>query len=240
MALNAAFVNGVQYNATGSSTSIPFSALNLTAGNLLVVLIRWEGGGATDTATATLADTAGNTYTLLDYRSTGSGEGHRMGVFYCLNALGHASNAVTATLSEARTYREGYVAQYSYDGAIQLGDTGNGGSGSNQTTVTSAPALTAEAADLVLGALGHYNSAYNFTPSAEYTQRSDNTHLIGFFDQIPASSFNEAPGGTISGVGDSYNLLTAVFEAVAEDPDAFPEPLPPAFGVFKRVRGRAG
>lgn len=107
MALNAAFVNGVQYNATGSSTSIPFSALNLTAGNLLVVLIRWEGGGATDTATATLADTAGNTYELLGYCSPGSGEGTRIGVFYCLNAAGNASNSVTATLSASREYRQG-------------------------------------------------------------------------------------------------------------------------------------
>lgn len=214
MAANFAYVNGAQYNYNSSSTSIPISALNVTSGNLLVVGLRWEGGGATDTATATLADTAGNTYTAIAHQSTGSGEGHRSALFYCLDAIGHASNAITATISASRTYRQAYVAQYSYDGEIALGDTGNGVSGSDTTTVTSSPALAAAAGDLVIGWNSQYNSAYTFTPDGEYTAR-DTLGLAAFFDALPSGAFSDAPGGTYSGAGDSYNLLTAVFEAVA-------------------------
>ena len=214
MAANFAYVNGAQYDNNNSSTSIPISALNVTSGNLLVVGLRWEGGGATDTATATLADTAGNTYTAIDHQSTGSGEGHRIALFCCLDAIGHASNAITATISASRTYRQAYVAQYSYDGEIALGDTGNGVSGSNTTTVTSSPALAAAAGDLVVGWNSQYNGVYLFTPDGEYTAR-DTLALAAFFDALPSGAFSDAPGGTYSSVGDSYNLLTAVFEAVA-------------------------
>lgn len=215
---NFAFVNAGGYSSTAGSTSIPLGATNVATGNLLVALFRWEGGGATDTATATVADTAGNTYELLGYCSPGSGEGTRIGVFYCLNAAGNASNSVTATLSASREYRQGCVAQYSYDGEIQLGETGVGSSGTDTTTVTSSPALTAADGDLVIGALGHFNSAGVFTPAAAYTGRSSN-NLISLFDAIPSGAFDEAPGGTYSGYsgGDSYVILTAVFESIAED-----------------------
>lgn len=206
------YVSGSSYTNSGSSTSIPIPGFSVSTGNLLVVGMRWEGGGATDTATASLADTAGNTYTLLGYQSTGSGEGHRIAVFYCLSAVGNASNAITVTISASRTYRQAYAAQYSYSGTLQLGDTGSGANGGNTTTVTSSPALTAKSGDVVVGVNGQFNSTYTFTPNAGYTAR-DALGLLALFDNIPSGSFNEAPGGTYSSTGDSYVILTAVFES---------------------------
>lgn len=207
------YVSGSSYTNNGSSTSIPIPGFSVSTGNLLVVGMRWEGGGATDTATASLADTAGNTYTLLGYQSTGSGEGHRIAVFYCLSAVGNASNAITVTISASRYYRQAYAAQYSYSGTLQLGDTGSGANGGDTTTVTSSPALTAKSGDVVVGVNGQFNSAYTFTPNAGYTAR-DALGLFALFDNIPSGSFNEAPGGTYSSSGDSYVILTAVFETV--------------------------
>lgn len=212
MAANFAYVNGAQYNYNSSSTSIPISALNVTSGNLLVVGLRWEGGGTSDSATVTLADTAGNTYSLLGYM-TNSGEDHRLALFYCLSATGHASNAITGTISAARTYRQGFAAQYSYTGTIELGDTGSGQSTTNVTSVSSSPALDAAAGDLVVAYLSQYNSAPVYTPEAGYTKRSS-LALSSLSDALPSGTFSDAPGGTFSSTGDTYNLLTAVFEAV--------------------------
>lgn len=209
------YVSGSSYTNNGSSTSIPIPGFSVSTGNLLVVGMRWEGGGATDTATASLADTAGNTYTLLGYQSTGSGEGHRIAVFYCLSAVGNASNAITVTISASRTYRQAYAAQYSYSGTLQLGDTGSGANGVDTTTVTSSPALTAKSGDVVVGVNSQFNLSFTFTPNAGYTARGA-LGLLALFDNIPSGSFNEAPGGTYSSTGDSYVILTAVFEAAGD------------------------
>lgn len=228
------YVSGSSYTNNGSSTSIPIPGFSVSTGNLLVVGMRWEGGGATDTATASLADTAGNTYTLLGYQSTGSGEGHRIAVFYCLSAVGNASNAITVTISASRTYRQAYAAQYSYSGTLQLGDTGSGANGGDTTTVTSSPALTAKSGDVVVGVNSQFHTSFTFTPNAGYTAR-DALALLALFDNIPSGSFNEAPGGTYSSTGDSYVILTAVFEAAANSaPTGRADETDTALGLTRR------
>lgn len=215
MSANLAFVDDVELAASGSSTTIVLPAQNVAAGNLLVLGLRWEGGGVSDATTASISDTAGNTWQLVGYLSPGGGsETERIGLFYTLAAAAHATNVVTATLSASRSFRQADCAQYSYDGTIELGDTGSGLSTTNVVPVTSSPALDADAGDLALGWVGYFQSGNVFTPAAGYTAR-DALGLASLFDQTAVSTATFSPGGSFTTGSDTYVLLTAVFQEVA-------------------------
>jgi hypothetical protein len=212
---NFAYVDDVEFSNSGGSTTIALPAQNVAAGNLLVLGLRWEGGGVSDATTASISDTAGHTWQLLGYQSTGGGsESERIALFYTLSATAEASNIVTATLSASRTFRQAICAQYSYDGTIELGDTGSGLSTTNTATVTSSPALDAAVGDVAIGFMGQFQSANTFAPAAGYTAR-DALGLAALFDQVAASPGTFSPGGTFSSGSDTYVLLTAVFQEVA-------------------------
>jgi hypothetical protein len=214
MPANLTYVDDVEFSNNSGSTTIALPAQNVAAGNLLVLGLRWEGGGVSDATTASISDTAGNSWQLIGYQSTGGGsETERIALFYCLSAIAEASNVVTATLSASRSFRQAICAQYSYDGTIELGDTGSGLSTTNTTSVTSSPALDAAAEDLVVGWMGQFSSANIFAPAAGYTAR-DSLGLAAFIEQVAASPDTFSPGGTFSSGSDTYVLLTAVFQAV--------------------------
>ena len=92
------FVNFTQaLNPSGTVLSSTSAAMNVTTGHHLFVFV-----GYTFTATtATVTDTAGNTYTALTQRVTANG--FAIGQwFYSLNVTGNAANVVTVTLAVAK------------------------------------------------------------------------------------------------------------------------------------------
>lgn len=92
-----------------ASTSVAF-ATNNTSGNLLVASFRYDSPAGVP-ATATVADTNGNTWVLIDrivYATSGDGAE----LWYCANCKGGA-NTVTMTPASSTGYQTIIVAEYS-------------------------------------------------------------------------------------------------------------------------------
>jgi hypothetical protein len=101
---------GVVYGAIDTTTTtVSSSSFSLSAGNHVVVFLRYDGG----TTTATISDTAGNTFEAMPV--VGPASTLRGQMFYCFDALGDASNVVTATLGAGRTFVHLHVMQFSGD-----------------------------------------------------------------------------------------------------------------------------
>lgn len=143
------WINKASNSDTTSGTSLALPAASLTAGNHIFVFVRYE----TTTATVSVSDTAGNTYTALTEQVTSQGAIGRW--FYCLNAAGHASNVVTITWSAARTYRYAYSLQYHKPSAAFDAQTGKVVAAAGSIT---SDAMTTAGAGLVLVGEVSYNN----------------------------------------------------------------------------------
>jgi hypothetical protein len=133
--MTIAYVQNPKFANTGSATTIAAPAFNLTTGNHVFVAVRYETAAA---STAALADTAGNTYTKLTEQNTPSGTAYS-DIWYCISATGNASNVVTCTFGEAKTYRAIHVIEFSATDPVQYdGSVYATGQSSSSTTVTSA------------------------------------------------------------------------------------------------------
>jgi len=92
----------------GPSGTVTTPATSLTAGNRCIVSFRWTTSGITVTS---VADTAGNTYTLI--RLHASETTTSIAVYECNDCLGDASNVITATFSAGATNYSACAVQYS-------------------------------------------------------------------------------------------------------------------------------
>lgn len=152
------------------ATTIASAAMNLQAGNTVVVFVSTETAGST---VSSIADTAGNTYTSdaackVTLASNGRGE-----MWYAKNTTANASNVVTATFSGSSTYRRIFASQIggaSTSAPFDVCGTGTTSSGSADVTTGSfTPTGT------VL--LGAYNKGgVTYEPNTNYVQiYGDNT-----------------------------------------------------------------
>ena len=211
--MTIAFDTSTNGEDNGSSTSIAATAFNLAASRLVVVAVRWESGGAPDTATATISDTAGNTYTLIGYSNTTSGgEDQRAGLYYSATGNSNASNVVTATISTARSYRRIIAASFSYSGSIVLGDESSGFSDSGTATVTTSPNIVTSAGNLVVGFVATYTSNRWSAGDWDVLTSPETLTLLDFGYHVPVSAYNDAPGGTMSNSTDTYAAYGAALE----------------------------
>lgn len=156
-----AFVQQVTANNTASGTSLASAAAATTAGNHLFVHLRWE----TADTTVTVTDSAGNTYTALT--ASKSGQGAHSQWFYCLNALGSASNVITVTWAAAQGYRSLRLMEFSATSPSieQLVSTVQ----ASGTTSFSSSAFNTAGAGLVLVGLSQYNGETSINFGATYT-----------------------------------------------------------------------
>lgn len=201
---------------SGSSTTIAAPAIAVATGELVVVSVRWEGGGANDAATITVADTIGNTYTVGPTRDNDSGgEGKKIVTAYCLESVGtEANNIVTATISSARTYRGIVASSFSSEGSVMFVDSDEGFSDTNTGTFTTGT-VDAETGDLLYGAMGTWetipaenatlDSGWNSIPASPPADRLQNA---GY--QVAASATTYVFSGTLSST-DSYVALILQF-----------------------------
>mgnify|MGYP000017427819 CR=1 FL=1 len=219
MSANITYQADVDWNANdNSASSIVFSSVDVTAGELIIVSTRWEGGGLNDAATATIADTAGNSsaggdYVLIGYKNTGdSSEDEKVGLWACLSSNNtDATNVVTVTMSASRSYRRGNVSAFSYTGTIELGDTGGGASATSATSWTTSPALDVVSGDLSYVVFGNYNGAGDGTTPTGYTSLFVDLCRMAY--KPITGTGTEQPSSTSS--GDTYAALTAVFQETA-------------------------
>ena len=139
---------------TGGSYSI--GTINVPAGALIVVGTRWEGGNNT----ATISDTAGNSYTNVGYKICESdGEDEQVGLWYTLSSGANAANEVMVTTA-ATDYRYGHTAVFTYSGTIDQIDafvSNEALSDLGTFPFTSSGSLTTDSDGLTVAIVGVYN-----------------------------------------------------------------------------------
>src|SRR5581483_4261976 len=104
------YINSATPLVGTSGTNIAFSATSLTAGNLIVVQIRW---GAVSVTVSSVTDTAGNTYVQAgtDQNMVVGGTDF-LSLWYAQNTIGNASNIVTINFSSSSSNVYATTAQY--------------------------------------------------------------------------------------------------------------------------------
>lgn len=155
------YVQQSNVSTTGTGTVFSAPAVTTTAGNHLFVHLMWSATAAT---TASVTDTAGNTYIPVSASMSSGGANSQW--FYCLNALGHASNVITQTLSVGRAYRSVRVMEFS--GTSPVFEQLVNAKSTTGTTLTSGAFNTA-AAGLVLVGQSNFNGETVGSFSANYT-----------------------------------------------------------------------
>ena len=187
------------------------SSFALAAGNTVVVTFdcndsSWD---------ATMADTAGNTYTRL-YSVTGGPSGWSFECWYATNTSAHATNVVTATLRSGATaqYRRIHVTQYSGLATSSVVDTSAFAdySGSYATPFNFPSITTANANDTII-CVGLIVPAPAATPSG-FTDRNT-AAVLPFFDMDVAATGTYAPSSSVSGTPTLQILGTIALKSSA-------------------------
>src|SRR6185295_13301771 len=124
---------------SGTTISVSFTKV-VTAGNLLVAYVVWDGGG-----TAAVADNAGNTYASAVGPTDDPGATMRAQVFYAVNATGGATT-VTATLANAIAAR-GTLYVHEYRGVTGPAPLDAAVATSGSTATIASPALASTVAN---------------------------------------------------------------------------------------------
>jgi hypothetical protein len=145
----ATYVGAANGSSDSSGTSTATGAFTLTAGNHVYV---WFSREAAD-GSPTIADTAGNTYTLIENVASSNGD-QWISHWYCANAAGNASNVVTVSHASA-AYRAVSARQYSGGAFTYINKQSNDTAGSASITTT---AISAAGAGLTIAACKAYNS----------------------------------------------------------------------------------
>jgi hypothetical protein len=121
------------------------SAINVTAGNLLVVGCR---NGTTTNNPTSVTDTAGNTFTLITGANPGAAG--RLTVFYAKNVTGNASDIPRCNYSPSEAYQSVSVIQYSGASTTAPLDTSATGTNGAGTSVVSGTFTTATAKEVLV------------------------------------------------------------------------------------------
>lgn len=157
----------VNFSAGGSQNG-PFAtatsaAQNITAGNSIVVAMRWGASAVTDTA--------GNTYTQLAFLPGNPGSGDGCQFWYANNVKGNAANVVTATLPAGSLDTFTYIAVWQIAGGPLIFDAqfGNVQTAANANMVSSA-IVTAYANEIAFVIGQSYTSLRTYTPGTGWTQ----------------------------------------------------------------------
>lgn len=121
---------------------------NVTAGNILAVLVQWSSSSAT----ASVADTQGNTWNAVaGSLATNATSGNRSEWFWTVPASSGA-NTVTGTISGSVGERDIYIAEYSGVDAVSPVDASVGANANGANPSTTLTTLTANTM-MVAGAL---------------------------------------------------------------------------------------
>lgn len=143
------YVQAANATTTTSSTSSSVTLNGITAGNLLVLWVKFEGGGAT---TVTVSDGT-SSFTAAPTQINHS-NGQLNGQFFYLLSANAGNKTITATYGAARSYKRMIVSEYSYSNtAAFTDDAGNYG---NSASPSSGNMTSYNGANLGVGGFGEY------------------------------------------------------------------------------------
>lgn len=191
------------------ATSIAFLSNN-TAGNLIVVSANWEVFG---TITASIADSLGNLYATAVGPIVNSGGANplRTQIWYARNIKG-GPNTVTITYGGSSVSNDIEIHEYSGADTVSPLDVTASATGYS-TSVTSGPATTNYAYELIFGAAGVVNGSGILGAGSTFTQRAalDNDASE---DKLVSVAGAYSATFTITGI-DYWNAGMATFKAAA-------------------------
>lgn len=212
-----AFVNSARGGSVlGGQTAYTIAAMNVTAGNLIVVGIRSAYNRHTS-----VTDTAGNTYYAVP-NPAGNAK-----LWYAKNVKGHASNVITVHFSPADDYVECIAAQYSGIDTVDPLDANANGVVTGSTTITSGAFTTKYKDELIICALDVEGSGTTWTAGAGYTLRENNPDYTIIFQEKIVSTIQT--GVTASA---SNNAAAAVYKFIHVATFTNPIPRPGSSPMF--------
>ena len=187
----ATFVNGNGANDDTNDTTMAVTVTGVSAGNLVHVLVKFEGA----TTTATCSD--GTTSLTQDPTGVQSHTNADLNAvhFYLLSSVASGSVSYTVTLGAARPFKTMDAAVFSYSGTAsrQAAAYSALGANDNGTDPVQSGTISPTGSDLIV--IGSYYA---------YSSATSTTHLINGI----------AAGGTFGGPGGSvgwYRLLSSGF-----------------------------
>ncbi len=208
IATNIARVNKVAAGTQSIGAALTTSGLNVTAGNLLVAYARWAG----DATTATVTDSAGNTWVGISQVAWASGVGFA-NIFYCANCLGGSSVTFTLNTGSA-SFRGLEVAQYSGISTTSPLDAHDGTATGSTTTMTSGTFTITAPNELVFVGFGITNLTGGESAGTGYTlQDVNSTAGVGFEDKIVSSIQTSVTATATEGAANPWQMYVATFRA---------------------------
>lgn len=146
------FVNSGQTGNTGSGTSLAVNVTGVNAGDLVVVLVKWESTDTTvsvsDGTSSLVASAAGN---------VGSSGAYYTSVFYLLSSVASGTVTYTVTWGAARTFRDLIVVVHTPSAAASLDGTATGTYSASGTTLNSGNITTTGTDGMAFGTYGDFS-----------------------------------------------------------------------------------
>lgn len=214
--LSFTFVNsGVGGAAGASSTVATGSVASVHAGDLAVVLVKWEGADTT----VTMSD--GGASTFVDAFSgahVGSAATYWTTFMYTLSTSTTASKTYTATfVSGTRTSRDIIAMVHTPTAAVTLDGTPKGTHGTSGTTATSGNITTSGTDGLAFGGYGDFTgvAATSTLINGGAKDRQVNggaSTASSFWSKAYASGFTGQAQATIAGTGPDWVCIVMAFQ----------------------------
>ena len=163
------FVQAAQSLNSTSGSSVSVTMSNNVAGDFLVVACR---EGLNQTATLSMTDTAGNTYTLVNSSGSGGSGNRKSALFYAANINSAASNTISCNFAPSVSGTVGIVALEFAGVATSSPTDGNvtsSNSASLATSLSSGNLTTTNANDLLIYEVNASVAETTYTAGTGYT-----------------------------------------------------------------------
>ena len=202
---------GVGSGSTATTLSPAFSG-NVTAGNMLVVVVR--AGAFTPSSTPTVSDSRGTVYALAA-ATTSTNQDPKLWLFHGL-APSTGANTVSVTFPDDRGYRWVYALEYSGAHGLDVAHGKHTSPGS--TSLVSNAFSTVAAESLVLLAasqnnFGTYTAGTSFT-LVDGSIGAGSEFFGGVEEYITSSALTNYTAGITSSISNQYGLVLAAFSNV--------------------------
>lgn len=213
--LSFTFVNSGTGGAAGSlGTVATGSVASVHAGDLAVVLVKWEGA---DTA-ITLSDGGSTFVDAFSGAHVGSAGSYWTTFLYTLSTSSTASKTYTATfVSGNRTSRDIIAMVYTPTGTVTLDGTPKGTHGTSGTTATSGNITTTGSDGLAFGGYGDFTgvAATSTLINGGAKDRQVNggaATASSMWAKAYAAGFTGQAAGTIAGTGPDWVCIVMAFQ----------------------------
>ena len=184
-----------------SVTSSPFPA-SPTIGNTIVV-VAWTWSGNTSAAIPTIADSAGNSYTINAQAVTGPNGGYGgIAIYSATVKATNGSYRITLTLPDSYSQIDAVALEYSGIGSVDRVNTYNGSATTASITTTTATTYPNELVVTGFSLLAPASNYSSIVPAAGYTQRG--VQLVNAGDVA-----GSAADKTVTATGVQTNTWTA-------------------------------